>query len=400
MNKQFLSGIAVATMSLLSVAAHAQSKEPLRIGFITDMSGAYQDTDGPGGAEAIRMAVEDFGGTVLGRKIEVLTADHLNKADIAASKAREWIDQRDVKMIVGGANSGAALAVNKVISEKKRVFFPVAAGSARLTNEECTPYTVHYEYDTVALARVTGSAVVDQGGKNWFMLVADYSFGHSLADQATEVIKAKGGSVVGSVKHPPLSNDMSSYILQAQASKAQILGLANAGEDTINSIKAAHDFGLTKNMKLAGLLMVINDIHALGLPVAQGLLMADSWYWDKDEASRKFSNRFFAKMKRMPSSHQAADYSATATYLKAVKAAGTDDADKVMAELKKMKIDDFYSKGYIRGDGRYIHDMYLMQVKTPAESKKPWDYLKIVATVPGEEAYMKVSESKCALLKK
>nr|WP_233556195.1 ABC transporter substrate-binding protein [Noviherbaspirillum sedimenti] len=400
MNKQFLSGIAVLTMSLHSVYAYAQSTEPLRIGFITDMSGAYQDTDGAGGAEAIKMAVEDFGGSVLGRKIEVLTADHLNKADNAASKAREWIDQKDVKMLIGGANSGAGLAINKVIAEKKRVYFSVAAGSAKLTNEECTPYTIHYEYDTVALARVTGSAVVAQGGKDWFMLVSDYSFGHSLANEASAVIKAKGGSVVGSVKHPLLSNDMSSYILQAQASKAQILGLANAGEDTINSIKAAHDFGLTKKMKVAGLLMVINDIHALGLSVAQNLLMADSWYWDKDEASRKFANRFFVKMKRMPSSHQAADYSVTATYLKAVKAAGTDDADKVMAELKKMKLDDFYSKGYIRGDGRYIHDMYLMQVKTPAESKKPWDYLKIVATVPGEEAFTKVSESKCALLKK
>jgi len=398
--KQFLSGVAVATLSLSSVSVQAQSREPIRIGFISDMSGAYQDTDGTGGSEAIKVAVEDFGGSVLDRKIEVLTADHLNKADYAASKAREWIDQRDVRMIIGGANSAAALAVNKVISDKKRVFFSVAAGSARLTNEECTPYTVHYEYDTVALARVAGSAVVDQGGKDWFMLVSDYSFGHSLFSEASAVIKAKGGSVLGSAKHPPLSNDMSSYILQAQTSKAQVLGLANAGEDTINSIKAAHDFGLTKKMKLAGLLMVINDIHALGLPVAQGLLMADSWYWDKDEPSRKFANKFFAKMKRMPSSHQAADYSATSTYLNAVKAAGTDDADKVMAELKKMKLDDFYSKGYIRGDGRYIHDMYLMQVKTPGESRKPWDYMKIVAIVPGEDAFTKPAESKCSLLKK
>ncbi|WP_235953474.1 ABC transporter substrate-binding protein [Noviherbaspirillum galbum] len=380
--------------------AQAQPAAPLRIGFITDLSGPYQDTDGPAGAEAIKMAVEDFGGTVLGRKIEVLSADHLNKADIAASKAREWIDQSDVKMLVGGANSGAGLAINKVISEKKRVYFNVAAGSARFTNEECTPYTIHYEYDTVALARVTGSAVVAQGGKNWFMLVSDYSFGHSLANEASEVIKAKGGTIVGSVKHPPVSSDMSSYILQAQASKAQILGLANAGEDTVNAIKTAHDFGLNKKMKIAGLLMVINDIHALGLPVAQGLMMADSWYWDKDDASRKFADRFYAKFKRMPSSHQAADYSVTSTYLKAVKEVGSDDADKVMAHLKKMKIDDFYSKGYIRADGRYIHDMYLMQVKSPAESRKPWDYMKIIATVPGEEAFTKPAESKCALLKK
>ncbi len=402
MNRQFLSGVQVAVLVCCAMAgqAQAQSKEPLRIGFITDMSGPYQDTDGRGGLESIKMAIEDAGGTVLGRKIEVLSADHFNKADNAAAKAREWIDQQDMKMLIGGANSAAGLAMNKIIADKKRVYFNVGAGTARLTNEECTPYTVHYEYDTVALARVTGSAVVDRGGKSWFFLVADYAFGHSLADETSRVVKAKGGTVLGSAKHPPTANDMSSFILQAQASKAQILGLANAGADTINSIKSAHDFALTKDMKIAGLLMVINDIHGLGLPVAQGLLMTDSWYWDKDDGSRKFASRFFEKFKRMPSTHQAADYSATATYLKAVKAAGSDDADKVMVELKKMKIDDFYSKGYIRADGRYIHDMYLMQVKTPAESKKPWDYLKFVATVSGEEAFTKPAESKCALLKK
>lgn len=402
MNRKFVSSVAVATMACCTVVgqAHAQSNEPFRIGFITDMSGPYQDTDGRGGLEAIRMAVEDAGGTVLGRKIEVLAADHFNKADTAAATTREWIDQKDLKMLIGGANSAAGLAMNKIIADKKRVYFNVGAGTARLTNEECTPYTVHYEYDTVALARVTGSAVVDRGGKSWFFMVADYAFGHSLADETSQVVKAKGGTVVGSAKHPPTANDMSAFILQAQASKAQILGLANAGADTINSIKSAYDFGLTKNMKIAGLLMVINDIHGLGLPVAQGLLMTESWYWDKDDASRKFASRFYEKFNRMPSSHQAADYSATATYLKAVNAAGTDDADKVMAELKKMKIDDFYSKGYIRADGRYVHDMYLMQVKTPAESKKPWDYLKFVTTVPGEEAFTKPSESKCSLMKK
>ncbi|RJG02888.1 ABC transporter substrate-binding protein [Noviherbaspirillum sedimenti] len=402
MNKQLFTTIAAATLALssLSGTAVAQSREPFRIGFITDMSGPYQDTDGPGGLEAIRMAVEDAGGAVLGRKIELLYADHLNKADIAAAKTREWIDQQDLKMLIGGVNSAAGLAMNKVIADKKRVYFNVGAGSARFTNEECTPYTVHYEYDTVALAKGTGSAVVAQGGKSWYFLVADYAFGHSLANDTAEVVKAHGGTVVGSVKHPPTANDMSAFLLQAQASKAQVLGLANAGSDTINSIKAAHDFGLTKKMKITGLLMVINDIHGLGLPVAQGLLMTDSWYWDKDEASRKFANRFFLKMKKMPSSHQAADYSATANYLKAVAAAGTDDADKVMAELKKMKLNDFYAKGYIRQDGRYIHDMYLMQVKTPAESKKPWDYMKIVTTIPGEEAFTKVADSKCPLLKK
>lgn len=401
-----LTSIAAAAAFACLGPSHAQtpkagsSGEPFRIGFITDMSGPYADTDGSGGLEAIRMAIEDAGGTILGRKIEVLSADHQNKADTAAARTREWIDQQDLKMLIGGVNSAAGLAMNQVIADKKRVYFNVGAATARLTNEDCTPYTVHYEYDTVALAKGTGSAVVGTGGKSWYFLVADYAFGASLFNDTSEVVKASGGTVLGSVKHPPNANDMSSFLLQAQASKAQVLGLANAGADTMNSIKAANDFGLTKSMKLAGLLMTINDIHGLGLPVAQGLLMTDSWYWDKDEASRKFASRFFQKMKKMPSTHQAADYSVTATYLKAVKAAGTDDADKVMAELKKTKIDDFYAKGYIRLDGRYIHDMYLMQVKTPAESKKPWDYLKTVATIPGEDAFTKTADSKCSLMKK
>jgi len=403
MNKKLhktLAAIAVVSCFASGAAQGQPSNEPFRIGFITDMSGPYADTDGAGGLEAIRMAVEDAGGTVLGRKIEVLSADHQNKADTAASRALEWIDRQDLKMLIGGVNSAAGLAMNEIIAHKKRVYFNVGAASARLTNEDCTPYTVHYEYDTVALAKGTGSAVVAQGGKSWYFLVADYAFGASLFNDTSAVIKAHGGTVLGSVRHPPSANDMSSFVLQAQTSKAQVLGLANAGSDTINSIKAARDFGMTKTMQIAGLLMTINDIHGLGLPVAQGLMMTDSWYWDKNDASRKFADRFFKKMHKMPSSHQAADYSVTATYLKAVKAVGSDDADKVMAELKKMKLDDFFAKGYIRQDGRYIHDMYLMQVKTPAESKKPWDYLKTLATIPGEEAFTKLADSKCSLVKK
>lgn len=392
--------LAAAAFCTLTGAARAQSpNEPFRIGFITDMSGPYADTDGAGGLEAIKMAVEDFGGSVLGRKIEVLSADHQNKADTAATRALEWIDQQDLKMLVGGVNSAAGLAMNKIIADKKRVYFNVGGATALLTNESCTPYTVHYEYDTVALANGTGSAVIGKGGKSWYFLVADYAFGASLYNDTSAVVKANGGTVVGSVRHPPTANDMSSFLLQAQASKAQVLGLANAGSDTINSIKAARDFGVTKTMQIAGLLMTINDIHGLGLPVAQGLMMTDSWYWDKNEASRKFAARFYKRMNKMPSSHQAADYSATANYLKAVKAVGSDDADKVMAELKKMKLDDFYAKGYIRADGRYVHDMYLMQVKTPAESRKPWDYLKTVATIPGEKAFTKLADSKCPLVK-
>jgi len=403
MNKPTLrllaTSLAVAGLCAAGGAQAQVSNDAVRIGFITDMSGPYADTDGAGGLEAIRMAVADYGGKVLGKPIEVMSADHQNKADIAATRAREWADERGLDMLVGGVNSATALAMNKVMAEKKRVYINIGAGSARLTNEECTPYTVHYEYDTVALAKGTGQAVIKQGGKSWFFLEADYAFGRALATDTAAVVKANGGTVVGSVKHPLFASDMSSFLLQAQASKAQILGLANAGDDTVNAIKAAKEFGITKTMKLVGLLMVINDIHALGLANAEGLMMTDSWYWDKDEASRKFANRFFLKMKKMPSTHQAAAWSATTTYLKAVEAAGTDDSTKVMAQLKKMKIDDFYNKGYIRADGRNIHDMYLYQVKSPAESKKPWDYLKLLETIPGEQAFTTVAESKCSLLK-
>ncbi|RDJ98602.1 ABC transporter substrate-binding protein [Cupriavidus lacunae] len=393
--------MAAIAMGAVSFSAVAQvSGDTVKIGYITDMSGLYADIDGPGGLEAIKMAVEDHGGKVLGKPIEIVSADHQNKADIAASKAREWMDQQGLDMLLGGTNSGTALAMNKVASEKKRVYINIGAGTARLTNEECSPYTVHYAYDTVALAKGTGSAVVKQGGKSWFFLTADYAFGHSLENDTAAVVKANGGTVAGQVRHPLSASDFSSFLLQAQSSKAQILGLANAGGDTINAIKAAKEFGITKTMKIAGLLMFINDVHSLGLKNTEGLLMTDSWYWDMNDDTRKFANRFFGKMKKMPSSLQAADYSAVNSYLKAVEAAKTDDPDKVMAELKKMKINDFYTKGYIRQDGRGIHDMYLMQVKSAAESKKPWDYLKVVATIPGDQAFTTVAESKCALLKK
>lgn len=394
------SSLMALVLAGLTGAAQAQGSDTVRIGFITDMSGPYADTDGSGGLEAVRMAVQDAGGTVLGKKIEVLSADHQNKPEIAAARAREWIDQDGLSLLIGGVNSAAGLAMNTIVAEKHIPYINIGAATARLTNEDCTPYTIHYEYDTVALAKGTGSAVIKQGGKSWYFMVADYAFGHSLEADTSAVVKEQGGTVVGSVRHPPFSPDMSSYILQAAASGAEVLGLANAGSDTINSIKAANDFGLVDKMKLVGLLMTINDIHGLGLPVAQKLLMTDSWYWDKNEASREFAQRFYKKMNKMPSTHQVAAYSAASTYLKAVKAVGNTDADAIMAELKQMKIDDVYTKGYIRADGRYIHDMYLMQVKTPAESTKPWDYMKIVATIPGEEAFTTVEDSKCSLLKK
>ncbi|MGK5077503.1 ABC transporter substrate-binding protein [Janthinobacterium sp. HLX7-2] len=400
--------IAIATATLctlsalgFSAAAHAQvSGDTIKIGFISDMSGVYSDVDGLGGAEAIKMAIADAGVVLAGKKVEFISADHQNKADIAASKAREWFDQQGVDMLIGGTNSGASLAMAKVAAEKKKIFIAIGAGSSRLTNEECTPYTVHYAYDTVALARGTGGTIVKQGGKSWYFMTADYAFGHSLEKDTAEVVKAAGGKVLGSVKHPLGASDFSSFLLQAQAAKPQILGLANAGGDAINSIKAANEFGLTKSMKLAGLLIFINDIHSLGLNLTQGMYLTDGWYWDLNAETRAWSKRYFAKMKKEPSMLQAADYSAAANYLKAVKAVGTDDTEKVMAYLKKTKINDMFTQnGEVRPDGRMVHDMYLMEVKKPSESKYPWDYYKVVATVPGAQAYVTKAESKCSLWK-
>jgi len=398
------SAIAIAaTAAALSFTAQAQSQfsgDTIKIGMITDLSGVYSDIDGNGGAEAVRMAIADLGGAVNGKKIQFMVADHQNKADIAASKAREWFDQQGVDMLIGGTNSGASLAMAKVAQEKKKVFIAIGAGSARLTNEECSPYTVHYAYDTVALARVAAPAMIKQGGKSWYFLTADYAFGQSLEKDATAIIKANGGSVVGSVKHPLSASDFSSFLLQAQSSKAQVLGLANAGGDFINAMKAANEFGLTKSMKMAGLLVFINDIHTLGLNTTQGLYLADGWYWDQNDQTRAWAKRYFAKMKKQPSMLQAADYSATTNYLNAVKAVGSDDADKVMAQLRKTKINDMFAKnGEIRPDGRMVYDMYLMQVKTPKESKGPWDYYKVVSTIPGAQAYTAKAESKCAAWK-
>ncbi|MDM0036232.1 ABC transporter substrate-binding protein [Variovorax sp. J22P271] len=389
--------LAVAATALACGAAQAQEK--VKIGFVTDMSSLYADVEGKNGALAIQMAIDDFGGKVLGQPIELLTADHQNKADIAASKAREWIDTDGVTMVFGGTNSGTALATAKVAQEKKRVYFNNGAATSALTNEQCSPYTVHYAYDTVALAKGTGGAVVDRGGKSWFFLTADYAFGHALEADTTAVVKAKGGTVVGAVRAPLNASDFSSFLLQAQNSKAQILGLANAGGDTINSIKAAKEFGIGKSMKLAGLLIFLSDIHSLGLKNTEGLLHTTSWYWDLNDDTRKFSKRFFDKTKRMPTDIQAADYSATMTYLKAVQAAKTADADKVMAELKKTPINDFYAKGVIRADGRMVHDMYLVEVKSPADSKQPWDYLKVNAKLPGDQVFTTQADSKCALWK-
>jgi branched-chain amino acid transport system substrate-binding protein len=404
--------VALTTMALAAFGtqAHAQAEKAktgklsgdmVKVAVMNDMVGLYADIGGPGSVEAAKMAVADFGGKILGKPIEVVFADHQNKPDIGASKAREWFDTQGVDMIVDVPTSSVAIAVAKVANEKKRVFMNTGAATKALTNEECNPYTVHYAYDTYALANGTGKAIVQTGGKTWFFLTADYAFGHALEGDTAAVVKASGGEVKGAVRHPLSASDFSSFLLQAQASKAQIIGLANAGGDTINAVKAANEFGLTKNQTLAGLLMFITDVHSLGLKTAQGMMLTDAWYWDANDETRKFGKRFFEKMKRMPSFDQAAVYSATLTYLKAVEASGTDDADAVMATLKKTKINDVFTKGgYIRVDGRMVHDMYLMQVKKPEDSKYPWDYFQLKKVIPAEEAFQPLSLSKCSLVKK
>jgi branched-chain amino acid transport system substrate-binding protein len=390
-----LMGLGLSMTQPASAAA-----DSVKIGFITDMSGLYADVDGAGGLAAIRMAVKDFGGKVLGKPIEVVYADHQNKADVAASTAREWFDRDGVDMLIGGTNSATGLAMNTVSAEKKRVYFNVGAGTDALTGKQCQPYGVHYGYDVVALARGTGSAIVKSGGKSWYFLTADYAFGHALEKATADAVEAQGGKVLGEVKHPLSASDFSSYLLQAQSSGAQVLGLANAGGDFDNAVKAAGEFGINRKMRLAGLLVFVNDIHSLGLKTTQGMELTTSWYWNKDDASRAFAHRFYAQMHKMPSSLQAADYSAALTYLKAVQAAGTTDADKVMAELKKRPVHDMFADGFIRPDGLLMHDMYLMQVKTPEESKGPWDYYNVVSTIPGSVAFTSLANSACPLLKK
>jgi len=382
-------------------AAAAISDDVIRIGFITDMSGVYADIDGTAGAEAIRMAIEDAGGSINGKKIELLVVDNQNKADIATARAREWFDQQKLDVLIGGTNSGVSLALATVAAEKKKPFIAIGAGTSDLTNKQCSPYTVHYAYDTVAMARGTGQAVVKDGGKSWFFLTADYAFGHALERDTIAVVKANGGEVKGTVRAPLNTSDFSSFLLQAQSSGAQILGLANAGGDTINSIKAADEFGITKTMKMAGLLMFINDVHSLGLKATQGMYLTDGWYWDQNDASREWTKKFVAKAKHQPSMLHAADYSSVSFYLKGVKETGSDDAETIMKWMKSNKINDFFATdGYIREDGRMIHDMYLMQVKTPAESKAPWDYYKVMAKLPGDEVFTKLSESTCGYIKK
>jgi branched-chain amino acid transport system substrate-binding protein len=384
--------------SIVTTTAHAESNKVV-IGDIDDMSGLYADVIGQGGIEAAKMAIADFGGSVLGNKIELLTTDHQNKPDVGAQKFREWADRDGLTMVLGGSNTGVSLALATVAKEKKTPFFAIGAAGASLTGKDCTPYTVHYAYDTTALGNGTATTMVKEGGKTWFFLTADYAFGTQLQEAAAKVVEANGGKVVGAVRVPLSASDFSSFLLQAQNSGAQVLGLANAGNDFTNSIKAADEFGIARTMKPAALLAFLSDIHSLGLKTAQGLYLTTGWYWDLNDKTRAFSKRYFEKTKREPTMNQAAYYSATITYLNAVKAANTTDPDKVMAQLRKVKIDDmFTSDGKIRADGLMEHEMYVMQVKKPEESKYPWDYYRLVQTMSGEEAFGKLSESACPLV--
>jgi branched-chain amino acid transport system substrate-binding protein len=398
-----LAGALAAMLALTATAAVAQSAPPLKLGAILDMSGLYADITGTGSETAAKMAAEDFGGEVLGRKIEIIAADHLNKADLAANIARDMLDNQGVEAIIDVAASATALAAGEIAKARNKIIIFNGPGSIRLSNEACGPYTVHYVFDTFAQANVTGLATVKQGLDSWFFLAADYAFGQDLEKDTANVVRQAGGKVLGSVRHPLNTSDFSSYLLQAQSSKAKVVGLANAGGDTINAIKQAAEFGLTKGggQRLSPLLAFVTDIDSIGLETAQGLLLAEAFYWDLNDDTRAFSKRFMARVKRVPTSAQAGVYSSVTHYLKAVKAAGTTDSAAVMKVMKDTPINDMFAKqGRIREDGRMVHDMYLFEVKKPSESKARWDDYKLLATVPGNEAFQSLDLSRCPLVKK
>jgi branched-chain amino acid transport system substrate-binding protein len=400
--RRVLSGILGAVLAVAASAALAQGKPPLKLGGILDMSGLYADITGAGSETAAKMAAEDFGGEVLGRRIEILAADHLNKADLAANIARDMLDNQGVEMIYDVAASATALAAGEIAKARNKIIMFSGPGSIRLSNEACGPYTVHYVFDTFAQANVTGLAAVKQGLDTWFFLTVDYAFGQDLEKDTTNVVLKSGGKVLGTVRHPLNTADFSSYLLQAQASKAKVIGLANAGGDTINTIKQASEFGLTKGgQKLSPLLAFVTDIDSVGLETAQGLLLAEAFYWDLNDETRAFSKRFMQRMGRVPTGAQVGVYSSVMHYLKAVKAAGTTDSAAVMKIMKDTPINDVFAKnGRIRADGRMVHDMYLFEVKKPSESKARWDDYKLVSTIPGNEAFQPLELSRCPLVKK
>jgi branched-chain amino acid transport system substrate-binding protein len=397
MKAAFLAAIATGAVLLASPA----SAQGVKIGILNDQSGIYADYGGKWSLEAARIAIEDFGGEVLGQKVELVTADHQNKPDLATTIARQWYDTDGVDMITELTTSSVALAVQNLTKEKKKINIVVGAATSALTGEACSPYGFHWAFDTHALAVGTGGALVKAGGDSWYFITADYAFGHALEKDTGDAVKAAGGKVVGAVRTPfPGTTDFSSFLLQAQASGAKVVGLANAGGDTINSIKQAAEFGLVAGgQKLAGLLMTLAEVHGLGLKAAQGLVLTEGFYWDHDDKSRAFSERFMKRTGRMPNMIQAGTYSATLSYLKAVKAAGSKDTDAIAKKLKELPVDDAFAQGKVLENGRMVHDMYLFEVKAPSESKKPWDYYKQIAVIPGDQAFFTAKESGCPLTK-
>ncbi len=397
MTTKFLAA-AIAAMGLATTLP-ASAQQGVKIGILNDQSGVYADYGGKWSFEAAKMAVEDFGGSVLGQKIEVISADHQNKPDLGVSIARRWYEVENVDMITELTTSSVALAVHDLSKQMKKIDIVVGAATSRLSGDACQPYGFHWAYDTRALGVGTGGALTEAGGKTWFFMTADYAFGYALEKDTGDFVKSKGGTVVGSVRIPLNSSDFSSFLLQAQSSKAQVIGLANAGLDTTNSIKQAAEFGIVKGgQKLAGLLFTLAEVHGLGLEAAQGSVLTEGFYWDRDDKSRKLGNKFFKRTGRMPNMIQAGTYSATLQYLKAVKAAGTKDTEAVAKKLKELPVDDDFAQGgKVLANGRMVHDMYLFEVKKPSESKRPWDYYKQLAVVPGDKAFFTVAESGCKL---
>ncbi|MGY4574424.1 ABC transporter substrate-binding protein [Bradyrhizobium pachyrhizi] len=400
-------GWIAASAAILSVAfaaapSHAQiSDDTVKIGVLTDQAGLYADAAGPGAVEAVRMAIADFGGKVLGKPIAMVDADHQNKADIGAGIARRWYEQENVDVIVDFANSAVAFAVLELTKQKNKAMLVSSAGSSDLTGKGCSANSVQWTYNTYALANSTVRALAKSGAKSWYFVTVDYAFGHALRNDAARTVEKVGGSIAGEVRHPLNSMDFSSYLLQAQSSKADVIAFANTGGDLANSIRQAQEFGMAQQQKLAAFLMQTSDIHAIGLQAAQGLQLATAFYWDLDDKTRDFAARFMARTKKRPTMVQAGLYSSVMNYLKAVEKSGTDDGPKVIAQMKDMPIDDFFARNaFLREDGQLIHDMYLVQVKSPAESKGAWDYEKLVQVIPGKEAFATPEESACPLLKK
>ncbi|MBF5006708.1 ABC transporter substrate-binding protein [Diaphorobacter caeni] len=404
MRSRFMRFLQAGALACTSVGGAAQaagiSDDVVKIGVLSDMSGLYADTAGRGSVEAARMAIQDFGGTVLGKKIELVFADHQNKADVGATAARNWFDREGVDLIMDLNNSSVAVAVNNLARERNKMVMNTGGASDILTNEHCAATSIHYTYDSYALGNSAVRGILAQGKKDWFIIGVDYAFGKAMTANLNEFVGEGGGRIVGATYHPLNASDFSSFLLQAQSSKASVIALANATADTVNTIKAANEFGITRKQTVVPTIMFINDVHALGLKQGQGMVFATGFYWDRTPESRQWARRFFEKMKKMPSMVHAGGYSAVTHFLMAVQAAGTDDGLAVAKQLKSMPISDFFSQnGKVREDGRMVHDMYLVEVKKPEESQYPWDYYKVLKTIPGDQAFKPLAKSTCKLVK-